>query len=258
MLWVQDGEALWQRAPRAAKPVPIAMATPPPACAAWQRVTRRSMRAGRPLTWPPHQPVPPASTSRPRCWRRSSRELLALESFVGHQSRGLPVAPPADPRLVPFAQRGAALFSSAWASSTCPARNATTERAGLRLGGSLIPQGHATGYPIYRLEWQGMGSLQRRIRNCMTGVRAEPFAYGAPEMVALELYLATRARACRWRRLAYGLESIPTDNVPMTQPCARPSMMRWPRPAPPCPGPACATTRRATSCVMPCKSVMAC
>jgi sulfur-oxidizing protein SoxA len=28
----------------------------------------------------------------------------------------------------------------------------------------------------------------------MTGVRAEPFAYGAPEMVALELYLAHRAR----------------------------------------------------------------
>ena len=39
-----------------------------------------------------------------------------------------------------------------------------------------------------------MGSLQRRIRNCLTGVRAEPYAYGAPEMVALELYLADRAR----------------------------------------------------------------
>ena len=39
-----------------------------------------------------------------------------------------------------------------------------------------------------------MGSVQRRLRNCMTGVRAEPFAYGAPEMVALELYLAQRAR----------------------------------------------------------------
>jgi L-cysteine S-thiosulfotransferase len=63
-----------------------------------------------------------------------------------------------------------------------------------RLGSSAIPQAHATGYPIYRLEWQAMGSLQRRIRNCMAGVRAEPFAYGAPDMVALELHLASRAR----------------------------------------------------------------
>ena len=52
-------------------------------------------------------------------------------------------------------------------------------QAGRRLGGSPIPQAHPTGYPIYRLEWQGLGSLQRRLRDCMTGVRAEPFAWGA-------------------------------------------------------------------------------
>jgi sulfur-oxidizing protein SoxA len=61
------------------------------------------------------------------------------------------------------------------------------------LAGSTIPQGHPTGYPLYRLEWQGMGSLQRRLRNCMTGVRAEPFAPGADEFTALELYLMQRA-----------------------------------------------------------------
>jgi len=43
-----------------------------------------------------------------------------------------------------------------------------------RRGGSVIPQAHPTGYPLYRLEWQAVGSLQRRLRNCMIGVRAEP------------------------------------------------------------------------------------
>ena len=61
------------------------------------------------------------------------------------------------------------------------------------LGSSTIPQAHPTGYPVYRLEWQGLGSLQRRLRNCMTGVRAEPFKVDAPEWVELELYLARRA-----------------------------------------------------------------
>ena len=67
------------------------------------------------------------------------------------------------------------------------------ERAGGRLAGSVIPQGHATSYPLYRLEWQGMGTLARRLRGCMTGVRAEPFATGSVEMVEIELHLATRA-----------------------------------------------------------------
>jgi L-cysteine S-thiosulfotransferase len=61
------------------------------------------------------------------------------------------------------------------------------------LGGSLIPQGHTTGYPTYRLEWQGLGSLARRLRGCMTGVRAQPFAAWSDEMTALEVYLASRA-----------------------------------------------------------------
>ena len=65
--------------------------------------------------------------------------------------------------------------------------------AGKRLGGNTIPQGHPTGYPIYRLEWQAVGSLQRRLRNCMTAVRSEPYPYGATELVDLEAYLAKRA-----------------------------------------------------------------
>ena len=61
----------------------------------------------------------------------------------------------------------------------------------------MIPQAHPTGYPIYRLEWQGLGSLQRRLRDCMSGVRAEPFAFDAPELVELELYLMQRAAGMR-------------------------------------------------------------
>ena len=58
----------------------------------------------------------------------------------------------------------------------------------------MIPQAHPTGYPLYRLEWQGVGSLRRRLRNCLVGMRAEPYPDDAPEIVDLELYLAWRAR----------------------------------------------------------------
>lgn len=62
-----------------------------------------------------------------------------------------------------------------------------------RLGGSPITQAHPTGYPLYRLEWQALGSLQRRVRNCLVGVRATPFDHGAQEIIAIELYLNQRA-----------------------------------------------------------------
>ena len=65
---------------------------------------------------------------------------------------------------------------------------------GKRLAGNVVPQGHPTGYPVYRLEWQGIGSLQRRLRNCLSGMRAEVPPYGAPELVELELFLMWRAR----------------------------------------------------------------
>ncbi len=58
----------------------------------------------------------------------------------------------------------------------------------------MIPQGHATGYPLYRLEWQTLGSLQRRLRNCLTGMRAALYPAGAGEYVDLQLYLMWRAR----------------------------------------------------------------
>ena len=62
------------------------------------------------------------------------------------------------------------------------------------VAGNVVPQAHPTGYPLYRLEWQSLGSLERRLRNCLTGIRAEPYDYGAPELVDLELYLMWRAR----------------------------------------------------------------
>ena len=66
------------------------------------------------------------------------------------------------------------------------------DNAGKRLRGDVISQGQTDGWPAYRLEWQTMGSLHRRLRACSLGVRADVLDYGAPEYLALELYLAWR------------------------------------------------------------------
>jgi L-cysteine S-thiosulfotransferase len=118
---------------------------------------------------------------------------LGLEALVALQSRGQALRPDPDARLSPMAERGGALYRMRIGQINLSCAQCHDERAGQRLAGVPIVQGHANGYPAYRLEWQALGSLQRRIRNCMTGVRAEPLAYGSEDMIALELHLARRS-----------------------------------------------------------------
>ena len=109
------------------------------------------------------------------------------------QSRGEPITPPADPRLAPYRANGAALFHKRQGQINLSCAQCHDDNWGQKLAGAVLPQGQPNGYPLYRLEWQSLGSLQRRLRNCMIGVRAEPYAYGSLENVELELYLMQRA-----------------------------------------------------------------
>ena len=182
MLWVKEGQVLWaQRG---------CVACHGDAAASMRGVAARypAFDTGlqRPLTLAQkiqHADVAPISGD----------DLLSLSAFISLQSRGVPITPPVDARLTPAIQRGQALFERRIGQLNLSCAQCHDERAGGRLAGSVIPQGHATGYPLYRLEWQALGSLQRRLRNCMTGVRAEPFKPDASEWVELELYLARRA-----------------------------------------------------------------
>lgn len=120
-------------------------------------------------------------------------DTLALEAFVASLSRGRPIAPPADDRLAPFRARGGQLYRQRQGQLDLSCAHCHERHADARLAGSRITQGQATGYPVYRLEWQGLGSLQRRLRNCLAGVRAEVPPAGHADLIALELHLAERA-----------------------------------------------------------------
>ena len=123
-----------------------------------------------------------------------SKDLLALTAYIGNQSRGEKIAPPDDVRLRPFRDAGRATFNRRQGQLNLSCAQCHDDNWGKRLAGNIVPQGHPNGYPLYRLEWQALGSLQRRLRNCMIGMRAEVYAYGSAENVNLELYLMERAR----------------------------------------------------------------
>ncbi|MFN3862330.1 MAG: sulfur oxidation c-type cytochrome SoxA [Roseateles sp.] len=126
-------------------------------------------------------------------WKPEAEPLLALAALVAQQSRGLPLAPPRGPELDAAATQGERLYSTRIGALNLSCAQCHDERAGLRLGGSLIPQGHVEDYPVFRLEWQGLGSLQRRLRGCLNGVRARVPDWDSSELMALQVYLSRRS-----------------------------------------------------------------
>ncbi len=123
-----------------------------------------------------------------------SRELLALTTFVARQSRGMPINIVPNERSQPHLDAGRALYERKLGQVDLSCAQCHDQNAGRHLAGNPIPQAHPTGYPLYRLEWQSVGSLQRRLRNCMSGLRAEAYEFGSPELVGLEYFLMWRAR----------------------------------------------------------------
>lgn len=195
MLWVLDGAQLWDRREGAAAR----------SCRDCHGAAEAGMRGvaarypgfdagtGRPLDLPGRVNRCRADHQKAAPLAHESPELLALTAFVARQSRGMAVTPAADPRLAPFRAAGRRLFAQRMGQLDVSCAQCHDAHWADRLGGSPITQAQPNGYPLYRLEWQTLGSLQRRMRNCMAGVRAEPFDYGAPEFVEIELYLMSRA-----------------------------------------------------------------
>ena len=155
-----------------------------------------SGRAGQPRA--AHQHLPRRSSRRRAPFAYESKELLALTAYVGAA-----VARRADRaagRSAPHAvhrEGPRALYNQRQGQLNLSCAQCHDDNWGKSLAGNNVPQAHPTGYPIYRLEWQSLGSLQRRLRNCMIGMRAEPYPYGAAEHVDMELYLMWRARGMK-------------------------------------------------------------
>jgi sulfur-oxidizing protein SoxA len=199
MLWVLDGEDLWRRKLGAANK----------ACADCHGDARTSMKGvaarypafdktlGRPVDLEQRINACRSNHQQAAPLAFESRELLALTAFVARQSQGAPIEAGNDPQLAPFVAKGRERYMQRQGQLNLACTNCHDDNWDKHLAGSAITQGHATGYPLYRLEWQSLGSLQRRLRACITGVRAQAYDYGAPELVELELYLMSRARGMK-------------------------------------------------------------
>ena len=194
MFWVTDGQALWDEklGPKNAT------------CAGCHGDVKRSMRGvaaqfpkmirGNLQTLEGQINACRVNAQKLPKLAYESKGLLSLTALIAMQSKGMPIVVNKNAENSAQMNQGQQWFNKRMGQLNLSCAQCHEDRAGLKLGGSVIPQGHPNAYPIYRLEWQTLGSVQRRLRNCMSGVRAEQFEYGSPEMAQLELFLMWRAK----------------------------------------------------------------
>jgi sulfur-oxidizing protein SoxA len=195
MLWVTRGEKLWNEAAGSAGK----------SCAACHGDAAQSMK-GAATRYPKLDPgaggLVNLSGRINLCRERNqaappyppeSDELLAMSAYVTYQSRGLPMNVAIDAQNARDFERGRERFYKRMGQMNLACAQCHDRNWDRTLLFEKISQGHPTGFPIYRQEWQTAGSLERRLRACYSGLRAEMPAYGARELVELELFLAWRA-----------------------------------------------------------------
>jgi sulfur-oxidizing protein SoxA len=138
-------------------------------------------------------------------WKWESNEMLAMTAYIGMQSRGLPMSVQTDGPMAAWIERGKELYYTRVGQLDLACANCHEDNWGNMIRADHLSQGNINGFPTYRFKWQGLGSLHRRFKGCMEQVRAEPYARGSDEFIALEAYLA-------WRGSGLGIETPSVRN----------------------------------------------
>jgi len=196
MLWVERGETMWRDPAGKSKQ----------SCASCHQDAKSSMRgvaarypkidtaSGKLLNLGSRINACRVDHQGAEPFRHESQELLSITAYVARQSRGVPVAASIDGPARAHFDAGEAAYRLRRGQMNLSCAHCHEANWGKRLLSETVSQGQPNGYPAYRMEWQTLGSLQRRLRACLSGIRAEMLPYGSPEYVDLELYLAWRAQ----------------------------------------------------------------
>ena len=138
-------------------------------------------------------------------WKWESREMVGMVSYIGMQSRGIPMSIQTDGPMAEWVEKGKELYYTRVGLLDLSCSNCHEDNWGNMIRADHLSQGNINGFPTYRFKWQGMGSLHRRFKGCMEQVRAEPYERGSDEFLALEVYLS-------WRGAGLGVETPSVRN----------------------------------------------
>lgn len=120
-------------------------------------------------------------------------QLVDLEAFVRNRALGEPVNVRTDGQVAELLQRGEELYRTRYGLIDMACYQCHDVYPGQMIRGQKISQGQGNGFPAYRLDTGEITSLNQRIRQCLSLMRAEPFDADSEENKLLELYIMSRS-----------------------------------------------------------------
>jgi L-cysteine S-thiosulfotransferase len=184
MLWVDQGRDLFTRDCVACHAKTDGLATKLPKLAANGDVVTLESQISRCQT----------ERVKQAAYATESQPLLALAAYVAFSARGSPQM--VAPNVTDSAawKRAQLEFTRVQGRLDFSCSSCHDRLHGKRIRTQAISQGHGVGFPAYRVEWQTLGSLNRRLRACFFGMETVVPAASDPILSDLELYLAWRAQ----------------------------------------------------------------
>lgn len=140
------------------------------------------------------------TTASTQSFTNDDNPTLELSTFLNDAARQLAIniAPPTNPLHAIIWKKnladGERLFKTRLGHMNLSCQQCHDGKVGASMRAQKITAGHPTGFPAYRISWQGLGSIERRIRACYSGVQAQVPAPQDIRLRQLELYLKTRAQ----------------------------------------------------------------
>lgn len=193
-LWVEQGEGLW----------PTVDGSAGKSCQSCHGDASESMKgvraampkwneaAGKPQTLEQHVNLCRTERMGAEAWKWESDQMLGMTAYVGLQSRGMPVHVQQDGPMASWVDRGKQIYYTRFGQLDLSCANCHEDYNSKFIRADKLSQGHTNGFPTYRLKWQKPGSIHRRLKGCINDTRATPYDIGSDELIALELYVATR------------------------------------------------------------------
>lgn len=125
-------------------------------------------------------------------WKYDGGDMLNMEALVASVSRGLPMSVAIDGPVEAAYELGKELYYTRTGQLDLSCASCHEDNYDNYIRADHLSQGHINGFPTYRLKNAKLNGVHSRFKGCVRDTRAETYAVGSPEFVALELYLASR------------------------------------------------------------------
>ncbi|MDP5362858.1 MAG: sulfur oxidation c-type cytochrome SoxA [Paracoccaceae bacterium] len=125
-------------------------------------------------------------------WKYDGKEMINMEALIASVSRGMPVDVAIDGPAQSMWELGREIYYTRFGQLDLSCANCHEDNYGNNIRSDHLSQGQINGFPTYRLKNAQLNGVQSRFRGCIRDTRGETYGVGVEELIALELYVASR------------------------------------------------------------------